>query len=230
MENVQTAAVRDASEPLVGGEAKGGAARGDAEVVAVGEVAADAVVVDAHAEQHRRGFVDGKGANPVVPDAPGGEGGDAELDLRRHVPAQAAEQIQVEGTLRGDSIEIDLECGEAGLAGDVEDLADHWFNFRCAERGGTCLDANHRHRLAAFRDEDGLETGPDDDGVSVGEDGLGEEGDTGLAAIEKGKILGPFPGPEIDASAVRRSAPDEPPDPNPGISQEQCGDENRECA
>ena len=70
------------------------------------------------------GFVYGEIADPCIPAAPGGEGGDGEGKICRDLATQIDEQITIEQSLRAGGIEIDLQGGDAGLPRRDKDRLD----------------------------------------------------------------------------------------------------------
>src|SRR5581483_5870072 len=113
--------------------------------------------VGLHPEEHRDGFIDRQGTDPIVLAAPGGEGSNGKGKMRRHAAAKVQQQIAVETALRPGCVEVDLKCGNAGFIGSGEQFIYDDVAVAGSEcSSGSSFDANNRNAGGGRGEKEGV--------------------------------------------------------------------------
>src|SRR4029077_5791440 len=114
-------------ERFVDGEAEAAAAGRDGEIVAGGKKFCAVAGVQAHAEEHGYGFVDGSGrklSEPGIADAPGREGSDGKRKPWWEFAADVPKESGVKGMGARRGIKVDLDGRNAGDGLHTGDFRD----------------------------------------------------------------------------------------------------------
>ena len=96
-------------------------ATGGGTKIVLGEIPSDAMLVSSHAKNHRYHLVDGQSCEPIVEDAPGRQRCDRQWHGGGQLTAELLQHIPIKSALGDSSIEIDLECLDAGERADLSD-------------------------------------------------------------------------------------------------------------
>jgi hypothetical protein len=117
--------------------------------------------------------------------------------------AEIPQHLAVEGALGTDSVEVDLEGGDARPSGLFQDRC---YCLLMLEGDLVRLDADHRDQIDAVRHVEGLEAGPDQNQAVAQVEGCGEVGDANLTRVEEAEVLGALPGPQNRSRGARHPA------------------------
>ncbi len=131
--------------------------------------------------------------------------------LAGHLAAQIVQQITVEGALGASGVKIDLEGGDAGAMGGVEEQRDKlllgkllldWIAWICAVES---LDAYYGDADGAGGQSEGITAGPGTDG-GADQQGLVEVGDGGGLGVDGWQLFRPLPCPEGELGQAAQAA------------------------